>query len=208
MEKTESGGDGGKEPDDTSAPTKRKSKAAKSQQPPSPQEKPLLKKIQCDTDDEEDDDDDEEDVSDDDAVPSTSSRPPPPTGDQSVSDRLSQLSLSEEEMSHIRCCHTSQRRLEEDDVLRVGDRIAAKWRDVGNSLHFTHAQLDQIEAEGGEKESSSTSASAAPPSLECACAELLLSRWIKWKCERATVKRLSKALYNNGLADAIAAIDP
>ena len=52
--------------------------------------------------------------------------------------------MSESERDHIRGCHLSRRRLEEDDILRVSRRFGAGWRDVGNSLHFTHAQLDQV----------------------------------------------------------------
>ena len=52
--------------------------------------------------------------------------------------------LSETEKEHIRGCHLSRRRLEEDDIPRVSRRFGAGWRDVGNSLHFTHAQLDQV----------------------------------------------------------------
>ena len=54
--------------------------------------------------------------------------------------------MSESERDHIRGCHLSRRRLEEDDILRVSRRFGAGgWRDVGNSLHFTHAQLDQVQ---------------------------------------------------------------
>ena len=52
--------------------------------------------------------------------------------------------LTETEKDHIHGCHLSRRRLEEDDILRVSRRFGAAWRDVGNSLHFTHAQLDQV----------------------------------------------------------------
>ena len=52
--------------------------------------------------------------------------------------------LTESEKEHIRGCHLSRRRLEEDDIPRVSRRFGAGWRDVGNSLHFTHAQLDQV----------------------------------------------------------------
>ena len=38
--------------------------------------------------------------------------------------------------------------------------------------------------------------------------ERLLYRWMQWKSEKATVKRLTKALYNNAQFDAIAAVDP
>lgn len=40
------------------------------------------------------------------------------------------------------------------------------------------------------------------------CSERLLYRWLQWKSEKATIRRLTKALYNNAQFDAIAAVDP
>ena len=40
------------------------------------------------------------------------------------------------------------------------------------------------------------------------CGERMLYRWMQWKSEKATIRRLTKALYNNAEFDAIAAVDP
>ena len=159
----------------------------RNKEPPSPQEKPLMKRIQCG----ESDEDDEEDEEDDDLELASTSRLSGLSLEDAKEDPMSKV--SEEERDHIRSCHLSGRRLEDDDVLRVGRKISSGWREVGNSLHFTHAQLDAIEAEAKDDEPAS---------------EVMLCKWIKWKSERATVKRLSKALYNNGLIEAIKVLEP
>ena len=95
-------------------------------------------------------------------------------------------------------------------------RFGAGWRDVGNSLHFTHAQLDQVITDFLECISMNglnmidylfQIESECGGSLE-GCSERMLYRWLQWKSEKATIRRLTKALYNNAQFDAIAAVDP
>jgi hypothetical protein len=102
--------------------------------------------------------------------------------------------LKDSERDHINSCKKSARRLEEDDIPRVSRQIGLLWKDVGNSLHFTHAQLDQIESDSG--------------GILQDCTEKMLFRWMQWKSERATIKRLSKALYINSEYSAILSMDP
>jgi hypothetical protein len=88
----------------------------------------------------------------------------------------------------------SQRGLGEDDIPRVSRQISSGWRNVGHSLRFTHAQIEAIESDCGNNPE--------------AGAERMLFRWMLWRCEKATVKRLSKALFINGEYGAISAIVP
>jgi hypothetical protein len=70
--------------------------------------------------------------------------------------------------------------------------MGSKWKDVGSTLGFSVAQLDQLESDGGGNLQD--------------CTEKLLFRWMLWKSDRAFVKRLSNALYSNGEHGAILAI--
>ena len=66
------------------------------------------------------------------------------------------------------------------------------WREVGASLKFNRDDLDRI---GGGDESDAAS-------------ERLLFRWLEWRCEEATIRRLSMALLKADQLSAIAAISP
>ena len=72
--------------------------------------------------------------------------------------------------------------------------MGSGWRRVGENLEFTTPWLDQIETDcvGNLGESS----------------ERMLFRWMQWKCNKATVKKLSTALYKGGEVDAINFMDP
>ena len=103
-------------------------------------------------------------------------------------------SFSASEQSHIRTCSKSRRQLREADLLAIATKIGLDWRSVGNGLKLNHAVLDLIESECGLG------------SLQ-ERVEMMLFRWIQWKCERATVARLTKALYNHKEFAAILAIE-
>ncbi len=76
----------------------------------------------------------------------------------------------------------------------MAGRVGLQWKSVGYGLKLHHAVLDQIDADcEGE----------LPEKVE-----LMLKRWIMFRAERATVARLTKALFNHSEYDAIAAVRP
>ena len=101
--------------------------------------------------------------------------------------------LSEEEKEHIFECAKSTRVLEEDDLKGVSRRIGKDWKHLGNGLKINYAQLDQIEEAFNSTQERVYS---------------MLFQWFLWKDEKATVKRLTKALWNNQDYEAIQILKP
>ena len=101
--------------------------------------------------------------------------------------------LTEEEKEHVFECAKSTRVLEEMDLKCVSRRIGKDWRHVGNGLKINHAQLDQIEEEFKSTQERVYS---------------MLFQWLSWKDDKATVKKLTKALWNHQEYDAIQVLKP
>ncbi|XP_023321085.1 uncharacterized protein LOC111695858 isoform X2 [Eurytemora carolleeae] len=84
--------------------------------------------------------------------------------------------------------YKSQRVLSEDDIDQISKQMGKGWKDVGSRLMFNWSQLEQF-----EQDTSSLSQAAFK----------MLYRWIQWKDERATVGKLTKALFMSEEFDAI-----
>ncbi len=81
-----------------------------------------------------------------------------------------------------------------EELEDVSARVGADWKSVGNGLKLPHPVLDSIDANAtwalGDK------------------VEDMLKRWMSYRGDRATVSRLTKALFNHHEFDAIAAVEP
>ena len=102
-------------------------------------------------------------------------------------------SLSESERDRILECGMSRRMLDEDDILKLSRKVGSDWKSVGNALKLNYARLDAIDVE----------CKTLPQKVE-----VMMMQWLNWKCERATVARMSKALFNSAEYDAILCLKP
>lgn len=84
-----------------------------------------------------------------------------------------------------------KRRLDEDDLLLVHDKVGDDWRSLGNSLKLNSQVLDLIEEETPDVNQR---------------VKMMIFRWMNWKDEKATLARLSKALFLNQKFNAILAL--
>ena len=98
------------------------------------------------------------------------------------------------EQDHIMECSRSRRMVSAQELRSIAGHIGERWKHVGNALKFNHAQLDEIEDE--------------KPDSIAERVEYMLLLWINWRCERATINRLTKALFKHNVYDAIMAITP
>ena len=103
------------------------------------------------------------------------------------------LGLTDEQKDHVQKCLKSRRVLEEDEILRLSKQVGSEWRQFGNALKFNFTKLDALAA---ETESQSD-----------AVYKMVLD-WMAWKKEKATVGRLTKALYLNTEWEAILSLNP
>ena len=103
------------------------------------------------------------------------------------------LGLTEEQKDHVQKCLKSRRVLEEDEILRLSKQISSEWRQFGNALKFNFTKLDALAAET-ETQSDGV--------------HKMVLDWMAWKKEKATVGRLSKALYLNKEWEAILSLTP
>jgi hypothetical protein len=101
--------------------------------------------------------------------------------------------LSDEQREQVQKCLKSRRVIQEDEILRLSKHVGSEWRQFGNALKFNFTKLDALAA---ETESQSD-----------AVHKMVLD-WMAWKKEKATVGRLSKALYLNKEWEAILSLTP
>ena len=105
--------------------------------------------------------------------------------------------MNEDNQEHVQACLKSRRVVQDDELLRLSKNVCkGDWRQLGNSLKFNFTKLDALAAgtdEGGQEED--------------AVHKMLLD-WVAWKGEKATVGRLSKALYLNNEWEAIQSLNP
>ena len=105
--------------------------------------------------------------------------------------------LNHDQNDHVQKCLKSRRVLEEDELLRTSKHVENDWRQLGNALKFNFTKLDALELEQG---SSSESVDKAVLKM--------FQDWMAWKKEKATVGRLTKALYLNNEWEAILSLNP
>lgn len=101
--------------------------------------------------------------------------------------------LTKEQRAHIDLCLKSKRPLEDEELGGVARHIGSKWKDVGNGLKLNFVLLDAIDDEKDtliEK------------------VEIMLNRWMEKYCERASVGRLAKILFQHEHYQALAALSP
>jgi hypothetical protein len=110
---------------------------------------------------------------------------PPPPGQHTTNHSLQDIVPSRELLYPL---YMSQRVLTEDDIDLVAKHIGSGWKNVGTRLMFNWSQLEQF-----ERDTSSLSQAAFK----------MLYRWLQWKDERATVGKLTKALFMSDEFDAI-----
>ena len=109
--------------------------------------------------------------------------------------------ISEDQQVHVQECLKSRRVVQDDEVLRLSKRICnGDWRQLGNSLKFNFTKLDALAHHA-------SSASDGTSQEQDAVHKMLLD-WVAWKGEKATVGRLSKALFLNQEWDAIQSLNP
>jgi len=101
--------------------------------------------------------------------------------------------LTEEQKDHVQKCLKSRRVLEEDEILRLSKQVGSEWRQFGNALKFNFTKLDALSAE------TETQSDAV---------HKMVLDWMAWKKEKATVGRLTKALYLNTEWEAILSLNP
>ncbi|TRY63903.1 hypothetical protein TCAL_14321 [Tigriopus californicus] len=101
--------------------------------------------------------------------------------------------LSTEQRAHIDRCLKSKRPLEDEELAGIARHIGSKWKDIGNGLKLNFVLLDSID---DEKDSLSEKV------------EVMLNRWTEKYCERASVGRLAKILFQHEHYQALAALSP
>ena len=94
---------------------------------------------------------------------------------------------------HVEKCLKSRRILQDDELLRISKNVGQDWRQLGNALKFNFTKLDALEAETTSTEDA---------------VHKMLQDWCAWKQEKATVGRLSKALFLNHEWQAIQSLNP
>ena len=94
---------------------------------------------------------------------------------------------------HVEKCLKSRRILQDDELLHISKNVGQDWRQLGNGLKFNFTKLDALEAETTSTEDT---------------VHKMLQDWCAWKEEKATVGRLSKALYLNSEWQAIQSLNP
>ena len=109
--------------------------------------------------------------------------------------------VSQEQQGHIQECLKSRRVLQDDELLRLSKRVCnGNWRQLGNSLKFNFTKLDAL--------AHHASASGTTETEEQDAVHKMLLDWVAWKGEKATVGRLTKALFLNQEWDAIQCLNP
>lgn len=101
--------------------------------------------------------------------------------------------LSQEQNAQVQKCLKSRKILEEDDFLRLSKQVGPEWRQLGNALKFNFTKLDALEAETASQSDA---------------VHKMFQDWLAWKKEKATVGRLTKALYLNKEWEAILSLNP
>ena len=94
---------------------------------------------------------------------------------------------------HVEKCLKSRRILQDDELLRISKNVGQDWRQLGNALKFNFTKLDALEAETTSTEDA---------------VHKMFQDWCAWKQEKATVGRLSKALFLNHEWQAIESLTP
>merc|ERR1712038_2107867 len=94
---------------------------------------------------------------------------------------------------HVEKCLKSRRILQDDELLRISKNVCQDWRQLGNALKFNFTKLDALEAETTSTEDA---------------VHKMFQDWCAWKQEKATVGRLSKALFLNHEWQAIESLTP
>lgn len=102
--------------------------------------------------------------------------------------------LSSEQNEHVQACLKSRKVIGEDELLRLSKQVGPEtWRQLGNALKFNFTKLDALEAE---------------TSSQSDAVHKMLQDWLAWKKEKATIGRLTKALYLNKDWEAILSLNP
>ena len=83
--------------------------------------------------------------------------------------------------------------LDEDEILRLSKQVGPEWRQFGNALKFNFTKLDAL---------------AAETQTQSDAVHKMVLDWMAWKKEKATVGRLTKALYLNTEWEAILSLNP
>jgi len=87
----------------------------------------------------------------------------------------------------------SKRVVDGDELLRISKNIGKNWKSVGNGLKFNWATLEQFETDTRSHNEA---------------VHRMLYRWIQWKDQKATVGKLTKALFNHREYEAILSLNP
>ena len=87
----------------------------------------------------------------------------------------------------------SKREIDREELPAIARNIGSNWKAVGKSLEYKSSQLDQFEAD------TKTMVDAV---------QRMLFRWINWKDQKATIGKLTQALFEHEEYDAIRVMKP
>jgi hypothetical protein len=94
---------------------------------------------------------------------------------------------------HVQKCLRSKRILQGDELLRLSKNVGSEWRRLGNALKFNFTKLDALEAE---------------TQTQSDTVHKMMQDWLAWKQDKATVGRITKALYLSKEWEAIDSLNP
>jgi len=103
-----------------------------------------------------------------------------------------QKSIPDRDLQMVVTLSKSQRVLTEEDIDLVSKNMGNNWEEVGYRLMFNKSQLEQFHMD---------------TTSHVKATYRMLYRWVQWKDERATVRKLTKALFMADEYDAIRVLE-